>query len=54
MAGNASVEWEAAPQYVARARWIVEGLLLPAVGCIGLIGPCTHNNLAYVTLPMAP
>ena len=31
-------DWQHPPQYVLRARWWVEGVLLPAVGGLGVIG----------------
>ena len=35
---NVTVSWEHPPQYVIRTRWIVEGVLLPAIGAIGIVG----------------
>ena len=31
-------DWQHPPQYVLKARWWVEGVLLPAVGGVGVIG----------------
>ena len=35
--GNVT-DWHHPPQYVLMARWCVEGVLLPAVGVVGIIG----------------
>ena len=35
--GNQTV-WYHPPPYVLSARWVMEGLLLPIIGSIGVIG----------------
>ena len=35
---NNMTSWEHPPPYVITTRWIVEGVLLPSVGAIGIVG----------------
>ena len=37
--GN-ETNWHHPPQYVLMTRWCVEGVLLPVVGVVGIIGGC--------------
>ena len=38
MSANMSPLPALSPEVIIQARFVVEGLLLPAVGCVGLIG----------------
>ena len=41
MENDSTIDWSAQtvpPEYVIHARWLLEGVLLPCVGVVGIIG----------------